>query len=105
MKKYVHALQPDRRCPERFSLGAATFTTLWAYSEGMRIFGGRLYVVDSALMFLSAMIYALFTWIAPTSVAISVGMSVFLAGRVGIGFLAPRYLKQYLNMLGYRLAS
>jgi hypothetical protein len=104
MSKYVHPLQADRRSPERFSLGAASFTALWAYAEGMKILGGRLYVFDSALMFASALAYGLLTRLLSDALALGVGVCLFFAGRITIGFLAPRYLRQHLGLLGYRLA-
>jgi hypothetical protein len=100
VSKFVHPLQADRRCPERFSLGAASFTALWAYAEGMKILGGRLYVFDSALMFASTLAYGLLS----DALALGVGVCLFFAGRITIGFLAPRYLRQHLELLGYRLA-
>jgi hypothetical protein len=104
VSKFVHPLQADRRCPERFSFGAASFTALWAYAEGMKILGGRLYVIDSVLIFASTLVYVLLTRFVPDNIGLGIGVFTFLLGRVAIGFLAPRYLREHLETLGYRQA-
>jgi hypothetical protein len=105
MAKYFHSLHSDRRCPDRFSVGAAIFGSLWAFSEGMRVVGGRFYVFDALISFGSIFAYAALTWFFESSVAIAIGVTIFISARIWIGFLAPRYLQHHLASLGYRRST
>lgn len=105
MAKYFHSLHSDRRCPDRFSVGATIFGSLWAFSEGMRVVGGGFYVFDAFISFGSVLTYAALTWFVESSVAIAIAVSAFIAARIYVGFLAPRYLQRHLVSLGYRRST
>jgi hypothetical protein len=102
MTKFLHPIQSMRRCPDRFSVGAAFLGSLWAYSEGMRVVGGRLYVIDAAISFFTVLFYALIEARVGGSVALFVSISLFTVGRIAIGLKAPGYLREHLISLGYQ---
>ena len=44
---FVHAVRQERRVKKGFYWTAFLFGTLWAYSEGLTVIGGRLAAVDA----------------------------------------------------------
>jgi hypothetical protein len=89
----IHPTMPERRVKLGFNWSALIFGTIWAYSEGLIVQGGRMAAVDSAAGLLC------FSGRPPFLTA---ALILFVAKNVYCACHGGAWLRQLLRDQGYR---
>ena len=79
--------------------------SFWAFSEGMPVRAGKLYVFDALSTTMAAIPVAIGVFFEREELGWIVASSLFFAARLYIGFRAPQWLKAFLIERGYKPAQ
>ena len=102
---FWHSTLPERRVSRRFSFGAFTMGSFWAFSQGMPVRAGKLYVFDALSTTMAAMPVAIGVFLEREEFGWIAAVTLFFAARLYTGFRAPQWLKAFLIERGYKPAQ
>ena len=77
--------------------------SFWAFSEGMPVRAGKLYVFDTIATIMAAMPVGIGVFLKREELGWIVAAMLFFAARLYIGFRAPQWLRAFLIRRGYKL--
>ncbi|MGA4240006.1 hypothetical protein [Ralstonia pseudosolanacearum] len=97
MSIFIHSIRPERRVEPGFCWAALLFGTIWAYSEGLIVQGGRLVSVDGV-----AGLLLLYGVQSSQSSPIGGALLLFLAKNFYCAIRGRRWLRSLLFSQGYR---
>lgn len=100
MSVFIHPTRPERRVEPGFCWAALLFGSIWAYSEGLIVHGGRLAAADGAV----GLLYLYGEQTGHPSAA-GGALLLFLAKNVYCAVRGRFWLQCLLLSQGYRVVS